>query len=211
MPSKKKLLRECKLYLILDAEVQAYSQLLEIAKSAILNGVDIVQLRDKHGSDKDVLQLSQSLAQLTKDKAIFILNDRLDLFEQSGADGIHLGQNDLPVAEVRQKLGEDVIIGSSCQTLEHVLEAQEQGADYIGFGSIFKTLTKPDRNPMEMSILSEAIAKVKIPLFAIGGISLKNVEDIQRIGIQRIAVCRAICEAEDVAMAVQEFRNILVG
>jgi len=97
------------------------------------------------------------------------------------------------------------LIGVSCQTFAHAQKAQQDGADYIGFGSVFKTLTKPDRCPMDMKLLKKVVHNIKVPIFAIGGIHLKNVIQLEAVGIHRIAVCRAVCQAKNIEMTVKQF------
>ncbi len=219
MPWKKKLSRksknlyrealaQSKLYLILDRQVQNYDSLFEIAKQALLGGVDVLQLRDKKGSVKDILKFSQKLLEFLNKKSLavpFIMNDRVDLALACGSSGVHLGQEDLPVSFARKLMGPEAIIGASCQNFEQAKRADQDGADYIGFGSVFKTKTKPYRSPMDLKLLEEVFLKIKIPVFAIGGINQDNVLTLRQKGIKRIAVCRGICDAGDVRKAVKKF------
>ena len=213
MSLNKRCLKNCKLYLILDTEVHSYTKLFEIAKQSIQArlpdgqaGVDIIQLRDKNGLAKDVLKFSKQVLRLTEGKVPFIINDRVDVAILCGADGVHLGQEDIPLKEARKVMGPKVVIGVSCQTFKHAQKAQREGADYIGFGSIFKTLTKPKRSPIDLNLLKEVIKKIHIPVFAIGGVNLDNIRQLKEIGVERFAVCRAICEAENVREVVREFK-----
>lgn len=199
-------LNDSKLYLILDKEVNSYGQLFEIAKKAMMAGADIIQLRDKYGSAKDILNCSKRILEITKGKIPYIVNDRVDLAIISGSSGVHLGQDDVPVRIARKMMGDTVIIGVSCQTYAHAVKAQDEGADYIGFGSVFKTLTKPNRNPMDIEQLKKVFENIKIPVFAIGGINLENAGQLKADGINRIAVCRAVCEAGNVNEAVRQLK-----
>ena len=202
-------LKQARLYLILDASVAEYRRLFDIMCEAVEHGVDIVQLRDKGGATRDLLSFAKRAAQEISSRAIFILNDRIDLALASGAHGVHLGQHDLSLEEARKLSGENFIIGTSCQNVSQIDTARQQGADYIGFGSVFKTRTKPDREPMDLDILKKAAIQSDIPLFAIGGIGLGNVQSVLACGISRIAVTRAICEAEDVAAVSQQLKNAM--
>ena len=213
MSLNKKCLKNCRVYLILDTEVHRYAKLFEIARQSIQArlpdgqaGVDIIQLRDKNGLAKDVLKFSRQVLRLTEGNVPLIINDRVDVAILSGADGVHLGQGDIPLKEAREMMGSKAVIGVSCQTLQHAQKAQREGADYIGFGSVFKTLTKPKRSPMDLNLLKEVIKKIHIPVFAIGGINLDNVRQLKEMGVERFAVCRAICEAENVREVVREFK-----
>ncbi len=203
------MLKNSKLYLILDRDVNSYGELLKIAEGAFKGGVDIVQLRDKHGSPKEILEFSGKMVKLLKNKIPFIINDRIDLALAVRASGVHVGQDDVPIVVARKLMGPAAIIGTSCQTLAQAKEAERQGADYIGFGSVYKTLTKPQRNPMDLNLLAEVVRKIWIPVFAIGGITLKNITALKEIGVNRMAVCRAICAASDVEQTTLTFKTLL--
>ncbi|MEI6438194.1 MAG: thiamine phosphate synthase [Candidatus Omnitrophota bacterium] len=212
MVSKRKLLSGCKLYLILDAGVCSYDRLFEVLKAASQSGVDIVQLRDKVGFVKDILRLSKQSVSWLKGRVPFIVNDRVDIAKASGASGVHLGQDDFPVDEARRILGPRAIIGVSCQNAAHIRRALRERADYIGFGSVFKTLTKPERLPMDHTKLREAVRIAEgngLPLFAIGGISSSNVGQVRDQDVRRVAVCRDIMLAEDTRRSVGELRAAL--
>jgi thiamine-phosphate pyrophosphorylase len=207
MRSNKKSLAAAKVYLILDTQVLDYSALLQVLKDSVRGGADIVQLRDKKGSAKEILAFCREVLRITKHKLPFIVNDRADLAFFSGADGLHVGQEDLDHLQARKMMGPGKIIGVSCQTLAHALKAQAQGADYIGFGSVFQTKTKPERQAMDLDLLQEVIRQVKVPVFPIGGISRGNIGQLVPLGVKRVAVCRDILLAKNVAQAVREFRN----
>lgn len=205
------LLRNSNLYLILDTEAGDYQRLLTIACEAMKGGVDMIQLRDKKGSAKGIIDFSKRIRKLVGRRIPYIINDRLDVAMAGSADGIHLGQDDLPVKTARRLLGRRFIIGASCQSLAHALEAQRQGASYIGFGSVFKTPTKPERQPMDLNLLSHVIKskKIKIPIFAIGGISLDKIPLLRQAGVSRVAVCRAICHADNIEEAAALLKKSL--
>ena len=203
------MLEKSRVYLILDTQVCSYDLLFEKAKEAILGGVDIIQLRDKNGSAKNIIHFSQKILKLTKGKVPYIMNDRVDLALMVHASGVHLGQDDVPLPAARKILGPRAMIGVSCQTLEQALTAQRQGADYIGFGSVFKTLTKPERAEMDLDLLKKIIEQIKIPVFGIGGITLRNLDQLTSLGLSRVAVCRAILESNDVGQVVRKFKRHL--
>ncbi len=208
---KKKLQKNSRLYLILDTQVHDYPQLLNIAKKAILAGVDIIQLRDKYGTAKNIMQFSKKILNITKRQIPYIINDRVDLAITCQADGVHLGQEDLPLSEARKMLKKKMIVGVSCQTFNQAKQAQEQGADYIGFGSVFKTLTKPDREVMNLNLLERIVRTINIPVFAIGGIDLNNISIIKSRGVKRVAICRAISQAENIGDVTKRFQKVLKG
>ncbi len=193
--------------MILDTEVKSYDELFDIAGKAIAAGVDIIQLRDKGGNAADILKFSKEVLRVTKGRIPYIINDRVDLAIIAKASGVHLGQEDIPIKIARKMLGPKAIIGTSCQTFAHLAAAQKAGVDYIGFGSIFKTLTKPNRSPMDLNLLKKVVQYNQVPIFAIGGIDLNNVDQIKMRGIKRIAVCRAILEAQNVQDQVRKFKD----
>jgi thiamine-phosphate pyrophosphorylase len=205
--SKHRLLSRASLYLVLDAQVCSYPKLFEVAKQAVFSGVDIIQLRDKTGTAKDILEFSRKVIPLCKGRALYIINDRVDLAVLSGADGVHLGQDDIACTSARKMLG-DKIIGVSCQDLRHLKKAQNDGADYAGFGSVFKTKTKPERLPMNLKLLQKVYTSARIPVFAIGGITLDNASVLPGIGVNRVAVTRALCLAHNIKKNTESFRRI---
>lgn len=210
MSLKKGLLQKSNLYLILDAGVNSHEELFEIAKDAIAAGVDIVQLRDKFSTAKEIIALSKRISRVAKKKkALVIINDRADLVFESGADGLHLGQGDLPLRAARRILGDRVLIGISCQNAAHLRKARQEGADYIGFGSFYKTKTKPGRKPLNIPAVGKLIRKENLPVFAIGGISLKEIPYLKSQGIRRVAVCRAVCASQNVKAEIQKFKTLL--
>lgn len=209
MRSKKMYLNGSKLYLILDRQVNSYERLFEIAQQTIPAGVDIIQLRDKNGSAKEILSFSKRILKLTKNRVPYIINDRIDLAITGQACGVHLGQDDVPLKVARRLIGNRAVIGVSCQTFPQAQKAMKEGADYIGFGSVFKTLTKPSRSPMDGKLLVQIITNIKIPVFAIGGIDLTNIAQLNEIGVHRVAVCRAICESKNCERTVKNFKHAL--
>jgi thiamine-phosphate pyrophosphorylase len=209
MRLKRKILEAARLYLILDTEVRDYLALVKIAKEAVRSGVDIVQLRDKHGFAQDILAFSQQVLKIIPPHVPYIINDRVDLAAASRAAGVHIGENDVPMAIARKIIGRDAVMGVSCQTLSQAQAAEGAGADYIGFGSVFKTLTKPERSPLDLELLKKVMQRIKIPVFAIGGIDERNVASLRALGVKRIAVCRAICLARDVGKATRRLREAL--
>ena len=208
MVSLKASLKKARVYLILDTQVNGYDELFEILKQSLNTGVDIVQLRDKFAKAIETLKFAKKAVRLINGRIPFIVNDRVDLALASQAAGVHLGQDDLPISEARKLMGKKAIIGVSCQNLIQAQEAKKQCADYIGFGSVFKTETKPDSQPMDLKLLKDAVSQIRIPIFAIGGIDLNNFLKIKALGINKIAVCRAICQADRVGKATKQFKEI---
>ena len=207
----KKLLAASKLYLILDTQVLDGGVLLRVLKDSVRAGIDIVQLRDKRSRPKEILAFCRKILAITKHQIPFIMNDRADLAVIAGADGLHIGQDDLDYQSARKMMGPGKIIGVSCQNFEHALKAQADGADYIGFGSVFETKTKPERRPMDLDLLQKVVQQLKVPVFPIGGISRGNIGQLIPLGVTRAAVCRDILLAKDVRKAVGELKFYLRG
>lgn len=201
-------LEKARLYLVLDRAVADYPRLFKILRESYSSGVDVIQLRDKTGSSREILAFACQAVGFLRHRIPFIVNDRLDLALASGADGVHLGQDDMPVAMARRIVGSRLIIGASCQTMAQAVAAQKAGADYIGFGSVFKTLTKPDRQPMDLDLLKRVNGKIKVPVFAIGGIDQGNIAVVLNHGARRVAVTRAICLAPHPSVAGAQFKKI---
>lgn len=197
------------LYLILDTGVLPYQDLLKVLKPAVRSGVDIVQLRDKRGGARDMLAFCRQAKRITADKALFIVNDRIDIALLSDADGVHLGQEDIGCLQARAMMGKKALVGVSCQRQSHLIRAQKDRADYVGFGSVFKTMTKPERDEMDPSLLGKAAKTARLPLFAIGGITAENLEHVLSLGVQRVAVCRDILLAKRPDVAVGNLKKLL--
>lgn len=187
------------LYAITGESFHPGRELLEVMEEAILGGVDIVQLRDKKGSKREKLRKARLLRELTrKHGVIFIVNDDIDIALASEADGIHLGQDDLPIREARRIMG-NRIIGISTHAIEEAREAEREGADYIGVGPIYPTQSKEDVvAPVTTSYIREVAREITIPFVAIGGIKLHNVDEVLEAGATRICAISEIVGSRDV-------------
>ncbi len=205
MQSKNKILQAAKLYVVLDSSVADFAKLFVILKKTVTAGTQIVQLRCKEGSAQEILAFIKKALTVTKGKALFIVNDRVDLVLASNADGVHLGQDDLTLSQARKILGPKRIIGVSCQTIRQARLAEKAGADYLGYGSVFKTKTKPQRTGLDLKIVAQVSQAVTLPVFFIGGITFYNVGLTLKHGAKRVAVTRAICEAIDVGKVTKKF------
>lgn len=184
MKSKKALLKKSLLYLIADRPD---------IPGLPFAGVDIVQLRDKISAKGKLLDSALSLSRLFKKSGtLFIVNDHLDVALISGADGVHLGQEDIPLRQARKLSGRGFIIGISCHNVDQALKAQEEGADYIGIGPVYGSATKPGCRAIGLNALRRLKNRINIPYFAIGGINTGNIEEILDTGCRRVAVCKAI-------------------
>src|SRR4030043_2190685 len=165
----------------------------DMTHKVLLKGVRWIQFRDKKRSRREIYQNAIRLRRLTKDyDAVFVVNDFPDIALCCGADGVHLGQDDLPLKEARKIMGRDRIIGISTHSLEQAAEAERDGADYIGVGPVFPTLTKDAGRPKGIAMLREIRKQVNIPVVAIGGISLENISSVLQTRVDAVAVASAI-------------------
>lgn len=192
-------LEAAKLCLITDPDRDNnLERLLQGVEAALMAGVSLVQYRRKQGNDQQRLLEARALKALCcRFEALFIINDRIDLALLVDADGVHLGQDDLPLSEARQLLGPERLLGRSTHRLEHLLAAQQEGADYLGVGPVFATATKPDRSPAGLSWVTEASRHAVVPWFAIGGIDAETIPSVRAAGAQRVAVVSAIMGSND--------------
>ena len=173
-------------------------RLLDGVEAALRAGVSLVQYRRKQGNDHQRLLEALALKTLcSRFEALFIINDRIDLALLVDADGVHLGQDDLPLKEARQLLGPERLLGRSTHCLEHLLTAQQEGADYLGVGPVFATATKRDRSPAGLHWVTEASEHAALPWFAIGGIDATTIPSLRAAGAERIAVVSAIMGSHD--------------
>lgn len=207
---KRKLLAESRLYLVLDKKACGNRAMPNIAKKAKDSGVDVIQLRDKESKKDTLLKEAYELRKLLiNSKTIFIINDYIDIARLVDSDGIHLGQNDLPIKTARLLLGNNKIIGKSCHSLNQAVKAQSNGADYISIGPIFSTPTKPEYKAVGTDLIKKVKDALTIPFFVIGGIDESNINSIVSLGVDRVAVCRAICRAKNIPFTVKRFSKIL--
>ncbi|MFA5118227.1 MAG: thiamine phosphate synthase [Candidatus Omnitrophota bacterium] len=198
MNSRKKLLLTARAYAVIDKEVLGNASLIKRLGCIKSSKVDIVQLRDKVSSKKEVYRDALICHKFfSKSKKLFIINDYVDIAALIDCDGIHLGQDDLPLKAVRKLLGRSKIIGISCHSLKQALEAQREGADYISIGPVYATPTKPEYKPVGLSLLAECAERIKLPFFAIGGVTPKTIDDCIAHGAARVAVCRAAFNKND--------------
>jgi thiamine-phosphate pyrophosphorylase len=165
----------------------------EMTLKVLRAGLKWVQYRDKEKSRREIYEEAIRLRKLTKDfNAVLIVNDYADIALAVDADGVHLGQDDLPVREAREIMWRDKIIGISTHSLEQAIDAEKEGADYIGFGPVFHTVTKDAGRPKGTDLLQEIKRHVQIPVIAIGGINLENIKLVLDTGVDAVAVASAI-------------------
>ncbi|MBI3331217.1 MAG: thiamine phosphate synthase [Candidatus Omnitrophica bacterium] len=199
-----------RLYVIVDRAAVGPRGLEEVAAAAIRGGADVLQLRDKAASARRLLDAARALLALTRPAGIpLIINDRVDVAASAGADGVHLGQDDLPLPEARRLLGPGRVIGQSTHSLEQTVAAEAAGADYLGLGPIFPTPTKPESGSIGTALISAVTSRVRVPVVCIGGIDGGNVARVLEAGATRVAVVRAVCAAADPAAAARDLKERL--
>jgi thiamine-phosphate pyrophosphorylase len=201
------------LYVITDEGIARGLSHVEIARKVAEGGADVIQLRDKARTGKDMLTIAVQIREIARSSGVtFIINDRLDLALASDADGVHLGQEDLPVPFARKVSPRGFIIGTSVRTVQEALIAETEGADYVALSPIFDTPTKSDAGPGKgLERLKEIKSAVSIPVIAVGGIGRGNVRQVMDAGADGVAVISAIVGQKDIAKATAEMRSLVYG
>ena len=200
-------LKDCKIYLVTDEKSCNGKNFYKCIEESIKGGVKIVQLREKNISTKDFYEKALKVKEICKNYGVlFIINDRLDITQAVEADGIHLGQSDMPIEKAREILKDKFLIGATAKNIEEAKKAELLGADYIGSGAIFGTSTKDNAKKLEIEDLKKIVNSVKIPVFAIGGINTNNVSMLKNIGLQGVCSVSGILSEKDCKKAVE---NIL--
>ena len=194
------------LYLVTDQQLCQDLGVEETVRLSVASGVTMVQLRDPHGQDRDMVDLGRALIKHTRAAGVpLIINDRVHLVDAIGAQGAHIGQGDMSVAEARQLLGPDALLWLSVQTREHVDAARGLGLhtlDYLGVGPVWAQTTKPDAaEPGGVERLGDIVRESPWPCVAIGGIDLMRISEVRRAGAQGAAVVSAICGQPDISQA----------
>jgi thiamine-phosphate pyrophosphorylase len=196
------------LYVITDAGAPPGRSHADIARAALAGGADAVQIRDKSATAENLcLAVSEIQPIARKFGAVLLVNDRVDVALVAGADGVHVGQEDLPAREARRLLPPPSVLGVSAGTVEEARKAERAGADYIGVGPVFATPTKPDAGePIGIEGLAKIARAVKVPVVAIGGITLENVTAVIEAGAAGAAVVSAVVSAPDMAQAARALK-----
>ncbi|MBX5489829.1 MAG: thiamine phosphate synthase [Chloroflexi bacterium] len=205
------ILREAGLYLVTD-ERQPPRERRRVVEAALQAGVRVVQLRDKHALGGPLLREAQELVALCEAyDALLIVNDRVDVAVAAGAHGVHVGQDDLPYGVVRQLVPPEMLVGVSASTVPEAVEIDRAGADYIGFGAMFPTATKPDAEYAGPAMLAAVLAAVRCPVVAIGGITHENLPEVLAAGARVVAVVSAVSTAPDPAEAARSLLDAVRG
>ncbi|MEF8828355.1 MAG: thiamine phosphate synthase [Haloarcula sp.] len=199
-------------YLVTQASLSAGRTTDEIVADAINGGVGVVQLREKDRTARERYELGRELRELTREAGVtFLVNDRVDLAQALDADGVHLGDDDLPVSVARALLGDDALVGRSVSTVEDAEAAEAAGADYLGVGAVFPTGSKTDIDDEQYAVGTDRVAAiaaaVDIPFVGIGGITAENAAEVVEAGADGVAVITEITQADDPAAATADLRD----
>ncbi|NIK76918.1 thiamine-phosphate pyrophosphorylase [Paenibacillus castaneae] len=206
MAMSKKAGLDFQLYAITAESNHPGRSLVDVMEQTLIGGAGIVQLRNKTGTREEVLEQAKALRILTRKYNVpFLINDYADIVLEIDAEGVHLGQEDMPIAEARRLLGQERIIGISTHNLQQAKAAERDGADYIGVGPVFPTNTKPGRPAVTTSYVAEAARHISIPFVAIGGISPSNVNAVLAAGAKRICAVSSIVGSDDPAEVCRSF------
>lgn len=196
-------------YFITDSELSKNSIYLD-TENAIKAGCKVIQYREKNKSKNDMVKEVKKLKKICESKAIFLINDYIDIALECNVDGVHIGQDDVSIETARMLLGKDKIIGLTVHNLEEAIKAEMLGVDYIGVAPIFKTETKEDaRDPIGVDIIKTIRKNVDLPIVAVGGINKNNVKEIINSGADSVVSIYAVLDSDDVYKEIKEFINII--
>ena len=197
------------LYLVTDRSLMSTATLIEAVEQAILGGCTMIQLREKNISSLDFYRQSVEVKKVTEQYHVpFIINDRIDIAIAVNADGVHIGQSDIPAAIARDLIGTDMLLGVSAASVKEAVQAANDGADYLGVGAMFPTGTKTDANYVSIEELKKIRHAVNLPIIAIGGINKGNIKQFHDTGINGLAVVSAIIAQPDIQKAAAEMKSM---
>jgi thiamine-phosphate pyrophosphorylase len=200
-------LATARLYALVDTGYVALDRIMAITEQLVLGGVDLIQLRAKKQTLEQVALLGQAMRDvIPPDGPLFVLNDHPELVSGMGADGIHVGQDDLSVDEALALAGEGIIVGKSTHALDQAIAAEKEGADYIGVGPIYATMTKPDYIPVGPALIGQVRAAVSVPQFCIGGINEETLPEVIAAGARRVVIVSALLQSADIPAYCQRVR-----
>jgi thiamine-phosphate pyrophosphorylase len=198
-------------HVLTDTDLQNCFSHVELAELAISGGADTIQFRQKTGETIQMIRVAEQIQALCKRAGVtFIINDRVDVAIASRADGVHLGQDDFPMALARKLLGEGAVIGGSAGNMEEARKCFLEGADYIGFGPVFPTSSKENAGPVSgLDLLKQVVEEIPLPIIAIGGINKDNTPLVKETGVYGIAVISAVCCEKDPMEAAKCLHRLL--
>jgi len=203
-------LRDCRLYGILDLGYVGIDDAERVTKSMIDGDVDLIQLRAKEHSVEEIVDLAGKLHEVTSAAGVpLIVNDHAEVAAKVPVEGVHLGQDDDSLAHARKKAGRHVLVGKSTHSLEQAVEAEREGADYVGFGPIFATPTKPDYQPIGLTGIKRVHNEITVPTFCIGGIKIDNLGQVIAAGARRVAIVSGLLKAPDIAKYARACKALL--
>ena len=203
-------LSDCRLYGILDLGYVGIDDAERVTKSMIDGDVDLIQLRAKEHSVEEIVDLAGKLHEVTSAAGVpLIVNDHAEVAAKVLVEGVHLGQDDDSLAHARKKAGRDVLVGKSTHSLEQAVEAEREGADYVGFGPIFATPTKPDYQPIGLTGIKRVHNEITVPTFCIGGIKIDNLGQVIAAGARRVAIVSGLLKAPNIAKYARACKALL--
>ncbi len=200
----------CRLYGIVDLGYVRPADVPDMTRALAEGGVDILQLRAKGASPSEVESLARAMLPATRDLGVpLVINDHPAVAASVGSEGVHVGQDDDSVAKARAVVGPDIFVGKSTHSLDQAVAAQAEGADYIGFGPLYATGTKPDYVPIGLQDITEVHQRVQLPIFCIGGVNAARAPEILAAGARRVVVVSAFLLADDVRTEVRRLKAML--
>lgn len=203
-------LSDCRLYGILDLGYIGIADAERVTRVMIEGDVDLIQLRAKRQSLEEIVDLADALHQITSEAGIpFVVNDHAEVAAQVPIEGVHVGQDDDSIAHARKKACRHVLVGKSTHSLEQAVAAEREGADYIGFGPIFATPTKPDYQPIGLTGIKRVHHEVTVPIFCIGGIKIDNLGQLIVAGTRRVAIVSGLLKAPDITKYARACKALL--
>ena len=201
---------DCQLYGILDLGYVTVSDAERVTKAMIDGGVDLIQLRGKSRPLAEIVNLAATLQQVTAGAGVsLVVNDYAEVAAEVPLEGVHVGQDDDAIDQARKKAGRPVLVGKSTHSLEQAIAAEREGADYIGFGPIFATPTKPDYKPIGLTGIKRVQHEVTVPMFCIGGIKIENLGQVIAAGATRVTIVSGLLKAPDIAKYARACKNLL--
>jgi thiamine-phosphate pyrophosphorylase len=207
-----KTLTDCRLYGIVDLNYVDAAEAVRVTEKLIEGSVDLIQLRGKQKSVPELVDLAVELHEVTRRSSIpLIVNDHAEIAKKVPVEGVHVGQGDDPIAVVRDKVGRQVIVGKSTHSLKQARAARDEGADYIGFGPIFATPTKPDYQPIGLADIKQVYIDLALPIFCIGGIKIDNLPQVMAAGAERVVIVSGLLKAQNIVEYAHACKKLLIA